>query len=76
MRDVAYKQCSHMRKGRNTSLIFVHVLRVVDLYFSLGFLPSHFGWGRRNLWITLSIMHDDFTHSSQYSGPIAILKVF
>ena len=71
MREVVYKQCSQMRRGRNTYL-FVHVLGVVGLFFSLGFLASHFGWRLTTLDNSQSIMSDDFIHSSQYSGPIAV----
>ena len=77
LREVVYKQCSHMRRGRNTCFNRCHVLRVVGRYFSLGFFAQSF-------WLEMeepidnsqSIMSDDSTYSSQYSWPIAVLKVF
>ena len=54
------------------TLILVHVLCVVGLHFSLGFLASHFGWRWATLDNSQSIISDDFTHSSQHSVPIAV----
>ena len=55
------------------ALMVVDVLRVVGLYFSLGFFAQLF-------WLEMeepmdnsqSIMSDDSTYSSEYSGPIAV----
>ena len=58
------------------ALIFVHVLRVVGLYFSLSFFAQSFWLGMDEpMDNSQSIMSDDSAHSSQCSGPIAVLKV-
>ena len=78
MREVVYKQYSHMRRGRNTCFNHCPCSSCGGPTFQLGFFAQSF-------WLEMeepmdnsqSIMSDDSTHhSSQYSGPIAVLKVF
>ena len=76
MREVVYKQCSHMRRGRNTCFNLCPCSSCGRPIFQLGFFFA------QSLWLEIeepmddsqSIMSDDSTHSSQYSGPIAVLK--
>ena len=74
MREIVYKQCSHMRRGRNTCFN----LRPCSLcggrpIFQLGlFWPVILVGEGAALDNSQSIMSDDFTHSSEYSGLIAV----
>ena len=75
MRDIVYKQCLHMRRGRNTCFNHCPCSSCGRPTFQLGlFCPVILEEPMDN---SESIMSDDSTHrSSQYSGPIAVLKVF
>ena len=75
VREVVYKQCSHMRRGRNACFNLCPCSSCGRPVFQLGFFAKWF-------WLEMeermdnsqSIMSDDSIHSSQYSGPIAVLK--
>ena len=68
MREVVYKQCSHMRRGRNTCFNHCPCSSCGRPTFQLGFfLPSYFGWRWTNLWITLRA-NQQFVFISQNSN--------
>ena len=73
MREVVYKQCSRMRRGRNTYFNLRPCSSCGEPIFQLGFFWLFILVGDgATLDNSQSIMSDDFTHISQYSGPIAV----
>ena len=75
MLEVVYKQCLHMRRGRNISF------NLCSCSLSSCSCPCS-AWVFCSVILeepmdnSQSIRSNDSTHSSQYSGPIAVLKVF
>ena len=84
MREVVYKQCSHMRRSRDTCfnlcpIFFFNLSSLGGPIFQLGFLcPFILVGDGGTVDNSQSIMSDGCKHSSQYSlglQPVSVLAV-
>ena len=79
MREVVYKQCSHMRRGRDTCFNLCPCSSFGGPIFQLGCLcPFILVGDGRTVDNSQSIMSDGCKHSSQYGvglQPVSVLAV-
>ena len=79
MREVVYKQCSHMRRSRDTCFNLCPYSSLGGPIFQLGFLcPFILVGDGGTVDNSQSIMSDGCKHSSQYSvglQPVSVLAV-
>ena len=79
MREVVYKQCSHMRRSRDTCFNLCPCSSLSRPIFQLGFLcPFILVGDGGTVDNSQSIMSDGCKHSSQYSvglQPVSVLAV-